>query len=78
MLSQVMSVKLNAIAQLGKLLTQRAENVFGLSCKKDQFEILDFRQEDLEELANIICITLRFDESLPEVLDYNYHLEVVP
>ena len=54
MLSQIMSVKFNAVAKLGKLLTQRAKYVVGLIWKKDQFEILDFRQEDLEELANFI------------------------
>jgi hypothetical protein len=40
--------------------------------------MLDFQQKYLKELVNIICIPLRGDESLPEVLDYDYNLEVVP
>ena len=40
--------------------------------------MLDFQQKYLKKLVNIICIPLRGDESLPKVLDYDYHLEVVP
>jgi hypothetical protein len=38
--------------------------------------MLDLPQEDLEELVNIIMIPLRVDKSLPEVLNYDNHLEV--